>query len=348
MKLYCAVALSMALVLALLGGCQQQAPQVAQEPVVPTPAPRRFAIVVKDAENPYMQRMSEGFDEACAELGIESVVVGPGVGGPPDQSVAVLTLIEQGVDAVAVAANDMGKLSGALQSAMASGIEVVSLDAAVSPADRMLHIQQASPEIVGRVLIQASAEILGGHGQFAILTTTATMPNQQSWVNWMRREMKDYPDKYNRMQLVEVAYGLDQFETSTNLTRSLLERHPDLKLIIAPTVVGLRAAAIEIESQHSDVKVTGLGLPGDMEPHIESGTCPWMYLWNPSELGYLAAYALDALNDGLMSGTVGEILDAGKLGGRAVTPSEDGGTELVLGNPKMFDNTNIMIWKDMF
>jgi rhamnose transport system substrate-binding protein len=85
-----------------------------------------------------------------------------------------------------------------------------------------------------------------------------------------------------------------------------------------------------------------------MEPYITSGICPWMYLWNPSEVGYLAAYASHGLVGGQLTGEIGEILSAGTLGDKVVTLSEDGGSEIVLGNPKMFDETNIAMWKEVF
>lgn len=336
-----------AAILFVFSGCTGgvQAPAVTPSP---TSIPKSFAIVVKDTENPYMQRMHEGFLQACNETGAEAILCGPGVSSEMEQREIIYGLIEQRVDAIAIAANDKSTVADALRAAREAGIAVVSLDAAVAPEDRSLHIQQASEKMIGRVLIQAGAEIMGRQGQLAILSTTADMPNQQSWVQWMRYELETYPEKYNEMELVAVEFGFDQPEQSANVTLSLLARYPNLKLIIAPTVVGMRAAANEITRQSSAVKLTGLGLPSDMETYIMSGVCPWMYLWNPSELGYLAAYALDALASGRITGAEGDVMTAGKLGGRVVAASEDGGTELVLGNPKMFDSTNIMVWKDVF
>lgn len=331
---------------AVLSGCEHTATEQPEARLDSNP--RRFALVVKSTENPYMACMYEGFRDACVELGDVPLLVGPDANGEPGQAELIHELIAQGVDAIAVAANDKNALSAELNDAIAADIPVVSLDSMVNPESRLVHVQQASPEMVGRVLIQAGAEMMGFQGQFAILSTTATMPNQASWVRWMRHELEAYPEKYKAIQLVEVAYGMDAYETSAELTRALLERYPDLRLIIAPTVVGIRAAAEEIQRQGSSVKVTGLGLPSDMESYIRNGVCPWMYLWNPSEVGYLAAYAADALVDGNLAGTVGEPLAAGRLGVRVVTGCEDGGTEIVVGNPIMFDSTNIIVWKDIF
>ncbi len=108
------------------------------------------------------------------------------------------------------------------------------------------------------------------------------------------------------------------------------------------------AAAQAIESAGADTRLTGLGLPSEMAPYIESGLCPWMYLWNPADVGYLAAYAMRALASGEITGAVDEVLSAGALGEKVIVPGEDGGTEIVLGNPMVFDRSNIAAWAEVF
>jgi len=309
---------------------------------------RTYAIVVKNTENPYMSVMYHGFQRACDALGAQAVLTGPGTNGEPTQAEILEALIAEGVDAIAVAANDMEEVSTMLHRAMEAGIPIVSLDSMVNPDERNVHIQQASPEMIGRVLIQAAALMLDSKGTFAILTTTETMPNQASWVRWMHRELDEYPEKYRGMILVETAYGMDEHASSVEETRRLLKNYPDLGLIILPTTVGMQAAAGVIQEMGARTRITGLGLPSEMEPFIVEGICPWMYLWNPSELGYLAAYAANALVDGEMTGTVDEILHAGELGEKIITDSEESGTEIVLGHPKVFDMTNIAVWRDLF
>ena len=333
--------------LLLLGSCAKPAQVTVPEPTAPKPMPV-FALVVKDTVNPYMQVMYNGFSKACAEIGAAPVLAGPDANGEPSQQEAILTLLSQGVSAICVAANNREALSGALQQALAQGVAVVSLDSAVYPADRMLHIEQAPADVVGRVLIQAGNAILKGQGQFAILTTTENAPNQTSWLYWMQKELADKPDDYAGMSLLTIAYGEDDYDVSYQATLKLLQTYPDLDLIISPTSVGLKASADAITDSGSAVMVTGLGLPSDMQTHIISGVCPWMYLWNPSDLGYLAVYAANLLNEGKLTDAVGAIFTAGTLGERVITEAADGGTEVILDNPIMFDLTNVAVWAELF
>ncbi len=115
------------------------------------------------------------------------------------------------------------------------------------------------------------------------------------------------------MELLTIAYGEDDYETSYQVTLDLLNTYPELDLIVSPTSVGLKASADAVTAAGSDVKVTGLGLPSDMQTHIISGVCPWMYLWNPSDLGYLAVYAANLLSEGKLTDAAGAIFTAGTL-----------------------------------
>ena len=342
------IVLALALCLMIvLTGCQPAAQRQPETTPEPDPMPV-FALVVKDTVNPYMQVMYAGFSKACGEVGATPVLAGPDENGSPKQEDSILSLLDEGVAAICVAANNRDEIADVLQTALERGVIVVSLDSAVYPEDRMLHIEQAPADVIGRVLVQAGNSILKGKGEFVILTTTKDAPNQLSWLSWMEKELLDQPEEYAELKLRQIAYGEDDYATSYQITLELMEQYPDLGLIIAITSVGLLAAADAIEDAGSNVKVTGLGLPSDMQPHIISGTCPWMYLWNPSDLGYLAVYAASLLETGEMKAEEGEIFTAGSLGERFITVSPGGGLEVILENPIMFDLTNVAVWAELF
>jgi rhamnose transport system substrate-binding protein len=230
---------------------------------------------------------------------------------------------------------------------MKDGIKVLSLDSAVNAESRMVHIQQADPERIGRIQIQAAYEMIGGEGQIAVLSATSQATNQNTWIQWMKEELKD--PKYAKMELVKVAYGDDLRDKSVSETEGLLKSYPNLKASIAPTTVGIAAAGKVLTDKGLKGKVylTGLGLPSEMAEYIESGVCPWMYLWNPIDLGYLAGCAANALVKGDITGKAGEKFTAGKLGEREVIQVGDG-TEIMLGDPFKFDKSNIEEWKNVY
>lgn len=306
-----------------------------------------YAFVAKDVQNPYMQKVYDGFEKACKAVGAEALYKGPEAATPEKQIEIINQLVAQNVAGIAIAANDRDALQPALTEAMDAGIPVISLDSAVNKDSRNTHIQQADPEKIGRGLIQAAAEMVDGNGGIAILSATAQATNQNFWIEWMQKELEENPDKYANTPLIKIAYGDDDSTKSTSETQALLQ-NSDVKVIIAPTTVGMLAAGKVLQDKKSDVKLTGLGLPSEMAPFIEDGTCPWMYLWNPVDIGDLAGRTLDALVKKEITGKAGDKFTAGELGEKEITEAADGGTEVMLGDPFKFDSENIAEWKEVY
>ncbi|TCL61506.1 rhamnose transport system substrate-binding protein [Hydrogenispora ethanolica] len=310
-------------------------------------SPKRFAIVFKNTGNPYGEKMMEGFKNAIGELGGTAILKAPDQPTVEAQIQMVEELIAQRVDSIAVSANDQDALQPVLTKAAREGIKVLSLDSAVNPQSRLVHVNQADSERIGRILIQAVAKMIGGKGQIAVLSATSQATNQNTWIQWMKEELKN--PKYRQIKLVKVAYGDDLRDKSVSETEALLKSYPNLKGIIAPTTVGIAAAGKVLTDKglKGKVHLTGLGLPSEMADYIESGVCEWMYLWNPIDVGYLAGYAADALVKGSITGKAGESFKAGRLGTKKIIKVGDG-TEIMLGDPFKFDKQNIADWKKVY
>jgi rhamnose transport system substrate-binding protein len=263
----------------------------------------------------------------------------------------IQSLISQEVDCIAIASNDMNALTAALQDAMDAGIKVFALDSNVIPDARQTFVNQAGVQEIGQALADAVYDIAGGEGQFAILSATSQSANQNSWIDAMETIMED--EKYADLELVEVAYGDDEPQKSTDQAQALLAKYPDLKVICSPTTVGIAATAKVLQDAGSSVKLTGLGLPSEMSAYIgddDDSPCPYMFLWNPVDMGRLSAYTAMALVDGTITGALGDTFDAGDMENSpyTITECDDGGTEIILGPPFRFDSSNIDEWKDVY
>lgn len=310
-------------------------------------AGKKFAIIFKNTGNPYGEKQMEGFKIAIEELGGTAILKAPDQPTAEAQIQMIEELISQKVAAIAMVANDADALQPALEKAMKAGIKVLSLDSGVNAKSRMVHVNQADPERIGRVQVQAISEMIGGSGEIAVLSATSQATNQNLWIDWMKKELED--SKYKDIKLVKVAYGDDLRDKSVSETEALLKTYPNLKGIISPTTVGIAAAGKVLTDKglKDKVQLTGLGLPSEMAEYIESGVSDWMYLWNPVDVGYLAGYAAAGLVDGSITGQVGDTFTAGKLGEKEVIADGDG-TQIMLGDPFKFDAANIAEWKSVY
>jgi rhamnose transport system substrate-binding protein len=217
---------------------------------------------------------------------------------------------------------------------MKKKITVVTYDSD-APACRTLFINQANSEAIGRSEVSLLAKQIGKSGEIAIVSAAASATNQNAWIGFMKKELKKYPN----MKLVSTVYGNDDPTVSTQVTQGLLQQYPNLKGIISPTTVGIAAAAAVLDNPkyRGKVKLTGLGTPNSLRKYVKDGTIEAFELWNPADLGYLAAYAAVNAASGNLTGKTGQKFTAGKLGAYKVGAK----ATVLLGPPFVFNKANI-------
>ena len=311
-------------------------------------AQAKYAIVFKNTGNPYGEKQMAGFKAGIEEQKFEAILRAPDQPTAEAQIQIIEQLIAQKVASICIVGNDFDALQPVLKKATAAGIKVFSLDSSVNPAARLTHINQADSVKIGQTLVQAAYDLIGGKGEIAVLSATSQASNQNLWIEYMKAELK--LPKYANVKLVKIAYGDDLRDKSVSETEALLKAYPNLKCIIAPTTVGIAAAGKVITDKNliGKVFITGLGLPSEMATYIDNGACPYMFLWNPIDVGYLGAFTGVALVSGKITGKIGDKFAAGRLGNYTITKAPDGGTEVLLGPPFKFDKKNIADWKTVY
>ena len=296
-----------------------------------------IAFLPKQVNNPYFTVSDNGGKKAVEGLGDTFKRVGPSDATASSQVSYINTLTTQKVSAIAISANDPNAVVPALQKAMSAGIKVVTYDSDTAPQGRNLFINQANSEDLGRSEVQLLGKQLGYKGDIAILSATPNATNQNTWIKFMKDELKQ--PKYKDMKLVKIAYGNDDDQKSFQETQGLLQAYPNLKGIISPTTVGIAAAARYLSSSKykGKVQLTGLGTPNQMRKFVKDGTVQAFELWDPGKLGELAGYAAAALASGKIQGKPGESFDAGDMGSKQIGAQNT----VLLGPPTVFNKANI-------
>lgn len=346
-----AALMSALLVSILLVGCGggQAAPAGNDAAASKSEGGATYAIVPKSAGNPFNEKEVEGFKEVIEAAGATCVVNYPEEATADAQITVINSLISQGVDSIAVAANDANALQAVLMDAMDAGIKISTFDSDVTADARLTFANQAGVQEIGQALCDAVLDISGGEGQWAIVSATSQATNQNAWIDAMKEIMAG-DSKYAGLELVDIQYGDDEPELSTTVTQALLSNYPDLKVICAPTTVGIAAAAKVLQDAGSACKLTGLGLPSEMAEYIgddDAHSCPYMYLWNPIDLGRLAAYISIALVDGTISGEIGDTFSC-DLADYELVDNGSGASQVILGQPFAFTPENIDEWKVVY
>ncbi len=317
-------------------GCNKS-PEPTHAPEAPKPKATKKLLIgfmPKSKGNAYFLSCKQGADEAAKELGIEMIFDGPTDPDPAKQNEIVEQWINLGVDAIAVACENRDGISTALRKANAKGIKVITYDADAQPDARKFFVNQATVEGIGNALTDEAARLLGGAGEYAIITASLTAGNM---IAWQQAIEKRNAEKYPNLKRVALRPCDDLKDKAQSEATTLLSANPNLKLIMAicsPAVPGA-AEAIKQAGKAGKVRLIGLGLPNENKRYVKDGVTDTVILWKTLDLGYLTIHAATALAKGeLKAGATS--FKAGKLGEFKIA-----GDNILLGEPFKFTKENI-------
>jgi rhamnose transport system substrate-binding protein len=321
-------AAALGLALALL-----HAPARAADPV-------SIVYIPKNAGNPYFDSIVRGFEKGCQKPECDFTTAAPQTAEATSQLQILGAQVQRGVHVIAISPNSPDALNTLLDRARAKGTLVITVnsdmpgneghrDAAILPVD----FSKTGPSQV---------ELLGSQieyrGEIAILSATTDAPDQNVWIAAMKQTLATKP--YEKMKLVKVAYGNDDPQKSSTETEALLASYPNLRGIIAPTTVGVAAAAqvVETAGKSQQVKVVGLGTPNQMRRFIDNGTVQSFQLWSPYNQGVLAAYFARGVRSGEIKNVPGTVFNVPDLGSATI-----GKDNVIHTQPELttFDRRNI-------
>jgi len=317
-----------------LGGCKPGDSSSSSGDQPPGGDKLLVAFMPKSKGNAYFVSCKQGADEAAKDLGVELIYDGPTTPDPARQNEIVENWITLGVDAIAVACENRDGISTALRKAREKGVNVITYDADALPDARSFFVNQATVEGIGNTLVDEAARLLGGEGEYAIITASLTAGNM---IAWQQAIEKRNADRYPNLKRVALRPCDDLKDKAQQEAATLLSAHPNLKLIMAicsPAVPGA-AEALKQAGKAGQVRLIGLGLPNENKAYVNGGVTDTIILWKTLDLGYLAVETAAALAKGeLKPGATG--FRSRKLGEIKIE-----GDQILLGEPFKFTKDNI-------
>jgi len=290
----------------------------------------------------------KGAEEAAKELKNQGKL--EYLGPTPENSVAgqieiVTNATTQGVGAIMMSNNSGDQIEPAAKAAHAKGIKVVTWDSPIpSGQGEDVFVAQVDFTETGKVMADMALSIMGpSGGTFAVLSASPDASNQNAWIAAMQTALKE--PKYAKLKLAGIVYGNDQSEASYNQALALVDKYKDLKLIMAPTTVGIVAAAKAMQDEKlcDKIKVSGLGLPSEMLSYTKNGCAPEFALWSFVDLGYLSYYTAYGLATGAIKAEAGQSFKAGRMGDYTITkdPTRKEGLRILMGPFSKYDSSNV-------
>ena len=348
------------------------------EPAAPSDGSGKHIFMFKSTGNSFGDLMYEGYSEYMNALGYETEYDSPAETTVAAQVQMLDELITQGVASITISTNGDTGYDEVFEKAKAAGIPIISIDSEASVNYRLAHINQAEVQDIGSYLVQAAVLITlgidypegkemedvlaeelpnysGDEIVLGVLSAGVDTPVQNSWIAAMEVELAKDMYKGKVSPELDKKYGNDDpVESTTQANAFVAEAKVDC--IISPTTVGIAAAGQVLKQANSEIKLTGLGLPSEMQSFMPNAAeddafasvCPYMMLWDVIHLGAVAGAAIDAALTNGWAGADGETFTMAAFRDYAeedyTVYTQGDGTFVLAGTPYIFYKGNMAEW----
>lgn len=333
------VALGIVCTLAMLGSlgaCSNSAPQSAGGD---SSANKKILVIPKYTGLKYFDVSGDGAKEEGEKLGLDVQYIGTQDATANAQIQTITNAIAQRPAAMVVSAIDENAVTPILKKAQSQGIKVVTYDADADSSARTIFVNQLSYELAARTMLDSALKNDPNGGLVAFVSASPSATNHRKHVEWMKK-LIDTDAKYSKLKYVDtVQYSQDDATKSEEISRNLMQAHPDLKFIISSSVPTTAAAANAIENagKQGQVFAPGFSMPSSMSHFVEDGTIKAFCLWDPAQLGAVSVAVADQLVQGKITGKKGETVKVDGIG--EFTIGDNG--ELNVDKPLTFTKDNI-------
>ncbi|PID56429.1 autoinducer 2 ABC transporter substrate-binding protein LsrB [candidate division KSB3 bacterium] len=290
----------------------------------------KIAFIPKIIGNTFFEVAGEHAVAMGEELGVEVKYDGPAEASVAAQVKFINTFVNMGYDAIVVSALDPKGLNQALKRAMDRGVVVVTWDSDVDPDYRTFYVNQGTPDLLGRQLVDMVVNQLGTwHGKLKVAFhySSPTVTDQNSWVNFAK---KIIAEEYPEWEIVTTQYSDMNFPNAVSVGEQILKTYPDVNAIICPdsTAFPGQAKAVENLNMVGKVAVVGFTTPSTIKQYIERGTVLQGGLWDCGVQGAAGVYTAYKLLQGESIEVGGSFEIPGIPGQFHVVPNSMQGGEL--------------------
>jgi len=247
-----------------------------------------------DVSNEFAPFLKAGVEKAVADLGVSAEFVGP-VGADAEAQIAELeSLVESGVDGLAISSASTDALAPAINRFLAEGIPVVTYNTDNPDSNRLAF---AGQDLVtsGYAAAQVLADLLGGEGDIIITTLDAAAQWSIDRETGARNAFDEYPG-INVLETINT--GTEPQEIYANIENAMLA-NPTVTGILSLECCSTPAAGEYVKRNDLQDKVTVVGfdeLPTTLEL-IRDGYIAGSVSQAPERQGYEAVRMLvDFLN----------------------------------------------------
>jgi simple sugar transport system substrate-binding protein len=242
-----------------------------------------------DVSNEFAPQIKAGVEQAAKDLGVDAVMVGP-VGAKAEDQIAELeSLMEKGVDGLAISSVSTDALAPIIDKALGQGIPVVTFNTDNPSSKRLAFVGQ---DLVnsGRIAGDLMAKAINNKGKVIITTLDAAAQWSLDREKGAREALGKYPD----IQVVQtVNTGTEPQGIYSNIENAMLA-NPDVNGILSLECCSVSPAGEYVKRNNlkDQVKVVGFDLLPSTLQLIKDGYVVSTIDQDPFTQGYKAVELL--------------------------------------------------------
>jgi len=277
------------LALGLAVGCSKEGstPGVAE---APTRSPGlKIAMIAKASTNPVFLSARTGAEAAAKELSqkhnvpVEIVWLTPPGEDGQVQAQRIAQAVNEGASAVLISCSDAGKVTGAINDAVARGVPVMTFDSD-APESKRFAFYGVDDMKTGQAVMDELAKQMGEKGSVAILAGNQNAPNLRKRVDGVKEAAKKYPN----MKIVETFYHV---ETPQDAAAEVIRAQNAYPQIQGWAMIGgwpLFTQTLLTDLDPNKVKIVAVdALPAEL-PYVLKGLAPVLLAQPTYQWGYVS------------------------------------------------------------
>jgi ribose transport system substrate-binding protein len=247
--------------------------------------PIRIAMIAKSSTNPVFLSARRGAETAAKDLSgrtgvpIELIWLTPPQEDGQIQAQRIAQAVNEGANAILISCSDAGKVTGAINDAVARGVPVMTFDSDAAQSKRFSYYGVDDRQL-GEDLMGELAKLLGGKGRVAILAGNQNAPNLRRRVEGVKAEAA----KYHGIQIIGTFYHAETPQDAAAEVIRVGNAYPDIKGWAMVGGWALFTKTLLTDLDPKKVKLVAVdALPTEL-PYVEKGLAPVLlaqqsYLW---------------------------------------------------------------------
>jgi ribose transport system substrate-binding protein len=250
-------------------------------------APRglKIAVIAKSSTNPVFLSARTGAEAAAKELAaslnvpIEIAWMTPPTEDGQVQAQRIAQAVNEGASAILISCSDAGKVTGAINDAVARGVEVMTFDSD-APESKRFAFYGVDDVKTGAAVMDELAAQMGGKGAIAILAGNQNAPNLRKRVDGVKQAAAKYPG----MRIVDTFYHIETPQDAAAEVLRVQGAYPEIQgwAMIGGWPLFTQTLLTDLDPKR--VKIVAVdGLPAELA-YVEKGLAPVLlaqptYLW---------------------------------------------------------------------